>query len=209
MKKLMLLLLALLLLSACAAPAAGPTETPSAVSKETAAPAAQEPSEETAAPEETKTETEGEEQDMSSRRATLDGLDSYLRLTLPEGWSAVEDYMQSGQKCLLLVPPTNDGFTIRVVCWDSFGMCGTGVSTAEETLPNGMTVTIATEESSDGIVWKTVILPAKSDQFTLQMYAQSAIFAEHQAEIDEILASLKLGELSHIPPQPLNPTVDK
>ncbi len=193
MKKTMILLLAVLLLTACASPAASPKDTPA-------------PAEETAEP--GKPEDE-EEQDMSDRTLTFDGLDSYLRLTLPEGWSVVEDVMQNGQKCLLLVPQTNDGFTIRIVCWDSFGMCGTGVSFEEKKLPNDMTVTIATEEGSDGIVWKTVILPARADQFTLQMHAQPGVFSDHQAEIDEILASLQLGELSHIPPQPVEQTVDK
>lgn len=201
MKKTMILLLAVLLLTACASPAASPKDTPAPAEETAAAPA-----EETAEP--GKPEDE-EEQNMSDRTLTFDGLDSYLRLTLPEGWSVVEDVMQSGQKCLLLVPQTNDGFTIRVVCRDSFGMCGTGVSYEEKKLPNDMTVTIAAEEGSDGIVWKTVILPARADQFTLQMHAQPGVFSDHQAEIDEILASLQLGELSHIPPQPVDPTVDK
>lgn len=203
MKRIIPVLLALLLLlGGCArtqqqTPAEGelPAETPAAPT-------------ETAAAE--KSETNEEEETMPSDRiVTMDGIDSYLRLTLPEGWTVVEDYMQSGEKCLLLVPPTNDAFQIRVVCWDSFGMCGTGVSFEEKTLPNGLTVTLASEEGSDGIVWKTVILPPKTEQFTLQMYALPAVYAEHQAEIDEILASLQLGELSHIPPQPTTPTVDK
>ncbi len=194
MKKIIPVLLALLLLSGCVRSA----EPPSAPeqSKETEA------IHETAAPEK-------EETDMIGEKVTLDGIDSYLRLTLPEGWTVVEDYLQSGQKCLLLVPPTNDAFQIRVVCWDTFGMCGTGVTLEEKTLPNGLTVTVATEESSDGFVWNTVILPPSTEQFTLQFYAQPTVIEDHQAEIDAILDSLHIGELAHIPPQPTAAAVDK
>ena len=43
----------------------------------------------------------------------------------------------------------------------------------------------------------------------LQLNAPQAVLDAHQAEIDGILASLQLGELSHIPPQPTTPTVDR
>ena len=200
MKRIIPLLLALLLLCGCArapqTPAApDPTETP----------------ELTEAPEPSDTErtSEKEMDDMNHETVTLDGRDGYLRLTLPENWSWTEGESGEDQKSLLLCPPTNDGFQIKVSWWDdSFGMCGTGVEFSEYSLPDGRTATLAIEKSSDQ-VWWTLILPKSPDQFTIQICAPQSVIDAHQAEIDQMLESMQLGELSHIPPQPTVPLVDK
>ena len=199
MKKIIPVLLALLLLGACArAPqpetAPDPTEAPEL----TAAPA----------PTADSGKTEEEMDDMNKETVTLDGLDSYLRLTLPEGWDWTEGERVEDRSSLILTPRTNDGFRVELVWWASFGMCGTGVDFSEYTLPDGRTATLAVDKSGDQ-VWWTLILPESPDQFTIQFGAPQSVIDAHQAEIDAMLESLQLGELSHIPPQPTTPLVDK
>ena len=199
MKKIIPILLALLLLGACArAPqpetAPDPTEAPEL----TAAPA----------PTADSGKTEEEMDDMNKETVTLDGRDSYLRLTLPEGWDWTEGETVEDRSALILTPRTNDGFRVELVWWASFGMCGTGVDFSEYTLPDGRTATLAVDKSGDQ-VWWTLILPDSPDQFTIQFGAPQSVIDAHQAEIDAMLESLQLGELSHIPPQPTTPLVDK
>ena len=199
MKKIIPVLLALLLLGACArAPqpetAPDPTEAPEL----TAAPA----------PPVDSGKTEEEMDDMNKETVTLDGRDSYLRLTLPEGWDWTEGETVEDRSALILTPRTNDGFRVELVWWGFFGMCGTGVDFSEYTLPDGRTATLAVDKSGDQ-VWWTLILPDSPDQFTIQFGAPQSVIDAHQAEFDAMLESLQLGELSHIPPQPTTPLVDK
>lgn len=193
MKKLIPILLILLLLSACGAP--GKAGQPA----DTLPPATEEPvTEAPAAPEQTEEETEMPIATPIPLGAivTLDGLDSYLRLTLPEGWTWVDEGAAYGLHSILLIPPTDDGFEIRAVYWDTFGMCGTGVSFEKITLASGTEATLATERTKD-MVWWTLILPPNPDQFTLQFNAPQDTLDTHQAEIDAILASLQTGVLAH------------
>lgn len=198
-KNIPLLLMTLLLLGACARapqPAELPEQTiePELTAKPETAP-------ETPTPEK-------EETVMRVDTVTLNGLDSYLRLTLPEGWDWTEGEAFEDRSSLVLTPRTNDGFRVELVCWDSFGMCGTGVDFSDYTLPDGRTATLAVEKSG-GQVWWTLILPESPDQFTIQFGAPQSVLDAHQAEIDAMLETLQLGALSHIPPQPTIPLVDK
>ena len=145
---------------------------------------------------------------MNRATVTLDGRDSYLRLTLPEDWDWTEGETVEDRSALILTPRTNDGFRVELVWWAAFGMCGTGVEFSDYMLPDGRTATLAVEKSSDQ-VWWTLILPESPDKFTIQFGAPQSVIDAHQAEIDQILESLQLGELSHIPPQPSAPLVDK
>lgn len=199
MKKIIPVLLALLLLGACArAPQPETVPDPTEAPELTEAPA----------PTADSGKTEEEMDDMNKETVTLDGLDSYLRLTLPEGWDWTEGDAHEDRSSLILTPRTNDGFRVELVWWASFGMCGTGVDFSEYTLPDGRTATLAVDKSGDQ-VWWTLILPDSPDQFTIQFGAPQSVIDAHQAEIDAMLESLQLGELSHIPPQPTTPLVDK
>ena len=207
MKKYLPILLAVLLLSACgAAPeTALPETTPAESATESAAPEAEaaqtetpaEP-EETGAPEETgeeKTETEETAPTAEPESVTLDGVSSYLRLTLPEGWTWKEGESGLGLRSLVLSAPTDDGFQAELVLWDFFGMCGTGVEFREIELADGMHATLATEVNG-GYLWWTLILPPSPDQFTLQFGAEREVYEAHKAELDEILDSIRIGVLA-------------
>lgn len=208
MKKLIPLLLALMLLCACSAVPEAPAgmqvtaePTPAAAAPTAAAPTNDEPA---------VTESIEEEKTMlSDNTVTLDGLNSYLRLTLPKGWTWVEEEEPPyGQRSVLLSAPTDDGFSVRAVYWDFFGMCGTGVTFADYALPNGAAATLATETIQGEVCW-TLILPQSPDPFTLHISAPQARIDAHQSEIDALIGSLQTGELSHIPPQPTAPTVSE
>ena len=144
---------------------------------------------------------------LRDETVTLDGVDSYLRLTLPNGWTWTKGRESAERKSLLLHAPTDDNFIIELNWWASFGMCGTGVDFQEIALANGSTATLATEQS-DGLVWWTLIPPASPDQFTLQISATQEMIDAHQADIDAMLDSLQIGVLAH-PQTVRQPTADK
>ncbi len=206
MRKMIFVLIALLLLTACGAtpPAAPVTETPQTES-DTPAPKTEAVVNETSAPAEAAAPVEEPahaEAPIVGETVTLDGQGSYLRLTLPAGWNAVPGENSAAQQSLLLLAPSKDGFCIELNWWESFGMCGTGVSFEELALPNGLTATLATEETQDE-VWWTLILPPAPSNFTLRITAPRSVIDAHQAELDAILASIEIGELSELPPQPV------
>ena len=207
MKRIIPVLLVLLLLAGCAR-----TPLPPDTPEQTREPEARN---ETAAPEQTpETETAPgtalpeEDDEMKKGTVTLDGLNSYLRLKLPEGWTWAVEEPGFGERSILLSAPTDDGFRIRLVFWETFGLCGTGVDFSEYTLPDGRKATLATEGGPDEVTW-TLILPESPDQFTVQFVAPRSVMDVHQAELDAMLGSLRLGALSQIPPQPTQRLADK
>ncbi len=191
MKRITALLIALLLLTAC-----GAVPEPAAPAEYTEAPlpAAQEsPS---------KDDTQGEEEQMRIEETgkdtlvvTLDGVSSYLRLTLPEGWTYSDGENGVDRKSFVLKPPTDDGFQLEMIRWREFGICGTGVDFRKIELACGLQATLATEENS-GYLWWTLILPPSPDQFTLQFGGEQELFNAHRDEIDAILDSLQIGVLA-------------
>ena len=200
MKRIIPILLVLLLLSACAR-APQPTATPDPTQEVS-------PMIETMKPGREAAVKPGREGEATGETVTLDGVDSYLRLTLPEGWDWTEGETVEDRASLVLTPRTNDGFRVELVCWDSFGMCGTGVDFSEYTLPDGRTATLAVEKNN-GQVWWTLILPESPDQFTIQFQASESVLKDHQNELDAMLESLQLGALSQLPPQPITPFADQ
>lgn len=199
MKKLIPCLLALLLLTGCGAPAAAPepeTKLDADPVTEETQKTEETPPTETTGTTEPGTPDGSESSAPTKTEVTLDGLDSYLRMTLPEGWTWTEGKRSEGRTSILLTAPTDDGFQVEVVRWDSFGICGTGVEFRELELADGRKATLATEGMAD-MVWWTLILPAQPDQFTLQLNAPQSRIDQHQAEIDEMLDSLRIGVLAH------------
>ena len=198
MRRIIPVLLALLLLTACGkTPEPSPAPLPELFADEvTTAP------KEAMPPADSESATPAPVPAPAGETVTLDGLISYLRLTLPAGWTCAPGEDTGSSKELLLFAPTNDGLQIKLSWWESFGMCGTGVTFEEIELPNGMTATLATEPSADGFVLWTLILPQSPEQYTLHIYAPQSAIDAHQAEIDAMLASLTIGTLAELPPQP-------
>ena len=198
MKRLLPLLLIFVLLAGCgsAAPANMPEQAP-AQSAEPSAQAVDAP--EPSAPVEPALPTaavpEGEE---GGEAITLDGLDSYLRLTLPAGWVWHEAGSKTGEESSLVLSPNGDeSFAVSVRCWPNFGMCGTGVSFEEKLVGNGIRATLATERTGESLMW-TLILPPSPDQFVLLLSCTESSMEAHAAELGQLLESLQLGQLAHL-----------
>ena len=74
-----------------------------------------------------------------------------LALTLPEGWKweAVQD-KSGGTEGVRFWCPDDKALDFRLLCWTKgFGICGTGVTSEEITLANGMKVWQHTEENTE------------------------------------------------------------
>ena len=179
MKAIFPLLLVLLLLCACGAP-----QEPLPEPEESAAPLR--PADEPAAP--------------GDRELTLDGSESYLRVTLPEGWTWEEAGGPPDARTLALRPGDGEDFTVELHWWSTpFAMCGTGVSFSDYTLPDGRRATLAIEEQESQRFW-TLILPESPDSFTIQIAASPAAFEAHEQELALLLDSLRLGVLAGLHP---------
>ncbi len=204
MKKLLpLLLIPVLLLAACGgvAPPAQSDPLPAQAEKSSPAPSpAEEPeTDEFELPvlgDEPLTPA-GELPTLSEETVTLDGLNSYLRLTLPEGWTWAQPAGTVDGTVYGLWPEKDPAFKVELHYWpDHFGMCGTGVTITDYPLPDGKNATLATELIGEDLTW-TLILPESPDSFTVQFVAPQALYEAHRAELELLLSTLQQGVLAH------------
>ena len=130
---------------------------------------------------------------LSEETVTLDGIASYLRLTLPEGWTWAQAAGTVDGTVYGLWPETDPAFKLELHCWpERFAMCGTGVSFTDYPLPDGKTATLATEQIGEELMW-TLILPESPDSFTVQFVAPQALYEAHRAELELLLSTLQQG----------------
>ena len=205
MKKLLpLLLIPVLLLAACGgvAPPAQSDPLPAQAEKSSPAPspAGETETEEFELPvlgDEPLTVGKEEAPLLGEERVTLDGLDSYLRLTLPEGWTWAQAAGTVDGTVCGLWPEADPAFKVELHYWpDRFAMCGTGVSFTDYPLPDGRTGTLATEQIGEDLTW-ILILPESPDSFTIQFVAPQALYEAHRAELELLLSTLQQGVLAH------------
>lgn len=207
MKRLLPLLLALLLLTACGtAPAAEPDPVPPAET------GTDENTETLPGPSQGLDEDElpilpvedGETPALSDTQVTLDGLSSFLRVTLPEGWTWEQAEGPQEVEMLVLYPENDPAFQVEMCLWnEGFGMCGTGVTFSEYSLPSGQKATIAYEMIGDSMSW-ILILPESPDAFTIQFDADMAVYEAHRAELELMLGTIQQGvraEMDVVTPQ--------
>ena len=203
MKKLIPLLLILSLLLAACGSVVPPAQSEPQAEKTEAAPASSTPSPSptVAQPQEFELPVLGSESlppvgelpILGTEIVTLDGISSYLRLTLPEGWTWEQAAGTQEGTVYGLYPKKDPAFKVELHYWPQrFGMCGTGVTFEDFSLPDGKTATLATEQIGEELMW-TLILPESPDSFTIQFVAPAALYESHQAELELLLSTLQQG----------------
>ena len=135
---------------------------------------------------------------------TLDGISSYLRVDLPEGWTWAQAGGTVDGTVYGLWPEDDPDFKVELHCWpDKFAMCGTGVTFQDYMLPNGQKATLATEEIGDELNW-ILILPESPDAFTVQFCVKTELYEAHRAELELLLGTIRQGvraELTVVTPE--------
>ena len=203
MKKLIPLLLILSLLLAACGSVVPPAQSEPQAEKTEAAPASSTPSPSPteAQPQEFELPVLGSESlppvgelpTLGTEIVTLDGISSYLRLTLPEGWTWEQAAGTQEGTVYGLYPEKDPAFKVELHYWPQrFGMCGTGVSFEDFSLPDGKTATLATEQMGEELMW-TLILPESPDSFTIQFVAPNTLYESHRAELELLLSTLQQG----------------
>ena len=203
MKKLIPLLLILSLLLAACGSVVPPAQSEPQAEKTEAAPAASTPSPSPteAQPQEFELPVLGSESlppvgelpTLGTEIVTLDGISSYLRLTLPEGWTWEQAAGTQEGTVYGLYPEKEPAFKVELHYWpDRFAMCGTGVSFTDYPLPDGKTATLATEQIGKDLTW-ILILPESPDSFTIQFVGPQALYEAHRAELELLLSTLQQG----------------
>lgn len=130
---------------------------------------------------------------LGDKTVTLDGISSYLRLTLPEGWTWEQAGGIPEGTVYGLWPEKDPAFKVELHYWPQrFGMCGTGVTIEDYPLPDGKSATLATEQIGEDLMW-TLILPESPDSFTIQFVAPKALYEAHLAELELLLSTLQQG----------------
>lgn len=139
---------------------------------------------------------------------TVNGLDSYLRLTLPEGWTWTQASVTAEGLVYTLYPEDDPDFRVELHYWpNKFAMCGTGVTITDYTLPDGRKATLATEEIGDEFNW-ILILPESPDAFTVQFCVKTELYEAHRAELELMLSTFQQGVLAHPNTSPTEETAE-
>ena len=130
---------------------------------------------------------------LSGTELTLDGLSSYLRVTLPEGWTWAQAGGAVEGTVYGLWPEADPDFKVELHFWpEKFAMCGTGVTVQDYVLPGGQKAALATEENGETLFW-TLILPEAPDSFTIQFSGDKALYEAHRAELELLLGTIRQG----------------
>ena len=202
MKRLLPLLLALLLLlSACGAPTGkeaepDPAETAEPDPSAEPSPAPIADPDEGELPRASDDDPKAAAPVLSEETVTLDGISSYLRVTLPEGWTWEQAGGTVDGTAYGLRPADDPDFLVELRWWSGdFGMCATGVTFQDYPLPDGRTAILACELVNEDYSW-ILILPASPDQFTIQFGATYALYEAHQAELELLLSTIQQGVLA-------------
>ena len=135
----------------------------------------------------------------SKGTVTLDGISSYLRVTLPEGWTWEQAGGTVDGTVYALYPEDDPDFKVELRLWnDGFpGLCGTDMSFSEYTLADGRKASII-YEVSDEEIWWWLILPESPDAFSIQFGVPYALYEAHRAELEQLLGTIQLGVLASL-----------
>ena len=127
--------------------------------------------------------------------------DVHMALDIPTGWDyeihpREEVEQEEGlYTCSIAFWPQEDPELIfELAYWPQFGMCGTGVTIEELTLPNGLTAWKYTEESGDEI-WLTVALeyPQSEGTYVISASPEKTLWERYEATFLDILESIAIG----------------
>lgn len=130
---------------------------------------------------------------LSDTAVTLDGISSYLRLRLAEGWTWEQGEGPKEIELIVLRPSDDPDFVVEMRLWnDGFAMCGTDVTIQDYTLPDGRTATLAYEIINEIMRW-TLILPESPDAFTIQFCQPYDRYEAHRAELELMLGTIQQG----------------
>lgn len=207
MKKLIPFLLILSLLLAACGSVVPPAQSEPQPTKTESVPASPSPSPTEAQPQEFELPVLGSESlppvgelpALGTEIVTLDGISSYLRLTLPEGWTWEQAAGTQEGTVYGLYPEKDPAFKVELHYWaEGFpGLCGIGMSFSDYTLPDGRKANI-TYEISDEEIWWWMILPESPDAFSIQFGVPYALYEAHRAELEQMLGTIQLGVLASL-----------
>lgn len=122
---------------------------------------------------------------------------------LPEGWGYEVDEYEPDDDVeyddsvfeIEFYPLENPDFEVTLIFRaNTMGICGTGVTTEEIALPNGLTATRCTEEMQYGDYWYLLIFNGVPGSYTLECCESKAEFEKYKDDIAKIAESAVLGE---------------
>lgn len=119
-----------------------------------------------------------------------------IRLTLPEGWQAEETEFDleseaAGEFGVVFWPEEAPEFQVSLNCYAAFGLCGTGVTIEDITLPGGQAATTYTE---GGDVLSLYLCYQDTPGNYVALYQGSkALWEQYEDAVLSILGGAKLG----------------
>lgn len=119
-----------------------------------------------------------------------------IRLAVPDGWQAEEwefdlEHEAAGYCALALWPEDAPEFRIRLGCYGALGICGTGVTIEELTLPGGEGAVLYTEGGDT--VWATLCWQDVPGGYAALYEGSRALWDQYRDEVLNILGGAELG----------------
>lgn len=122
-----------------------------------------------------------------------------MALELPEGWSweTVSDNGSDKTEGIKFYKTNDTAVSYTLLCWTGgYGICGTGVTSEELTLSNGMTVFQHTEEDPQkGTIWVNIVFEDAPGSYVVQPSENVMSKETWEANRDELLSILGTAQL--------------
>lgn len=121
-----------------------------------------------------------------------------IRLTLPEGWEAEEkefdlEWEAAGEFGVVFWPEEAPEFQVSLNCYAAFGLCGTGVTIEDITLPGGQAATTYTYIEGGDELSLYLCYQDKPGDYVALYQGSRALWEQYEDEVLSILGGAELG----------------
>lgn len=118
-----------------------------------------------------------------------------IAMTIPEGWRWEAVQTRDATEGIHFWKEADRALDFRLLCWtQGYGICGTGVTSEELTLPSGQKLWQHTEEMEGGL-WLNLVFSDVPGSYVLQPVGETIDGAAWEAGREEVLTILNTVQL--------------
>lgn len=118
-----------------------------------------------------------------------------IAMTIPDGWRWEAVQTRDATEGIHFWKEADRALDFRLLCWtQGYGICGTGVTSEEVTLPSGQKLWQHTEEMKSGL-WLNIVFSDVPGSYVLQPTGEAIDGTAWEAGREEVLAILDTVQL--------------